>query len=99
MWYSVLLVQIDIMSVFSMWDRLVLHIIQEGQFLAEEWAWVLVNCLRGLKKVWLGKLTVPDMTPMGWLGRKNPNLNISDKAIRALLGTEIPMLPTQLYPG
>ena len=43
------------------------------------WAQVLVNCLEDYAcpgKVWLGKLTMLDMTLMGWLGRKTSTQTI-----------------------
>ena len=46
------------------------------QFLAKECAQILVNHLEDLRdsleKVWLGKLTVLNITLMGWLGHKTP---------------------------
>ena len=49
-----------------------LPLIQEGQ-LSERICTILVNRLEDKAcpvKVWLGKLTPLDMTPLGWLGRK-----------------------------
>ena len=52
-----------------------LPLIQEGQLSvsAERMRTILVNCLEDLAcpvKVWLGKLTMLNMTPLGWLGCK-----------------------------
>ena len=52
-----------------------LPLIQEGQLSVsgKRMCTILVNCLEDLAfpvKVWLGKLTMLDMSPLGWLGRK-----------------------------
>ena len=52
-----------------------LLLIQEGQLSVsgERMCTILVNSLEDLAcpvNVWIGKLTVLDMTPLGWLGRK-----------------------------
>ena len=53
-----------------------LPLIPEGQLSVsgDRMSTILVNRLEDLAypvKVWLGKLTALDMTPLGWLGRKN----------------------------
>ena len=66
-------------------DILSLLLSREGQlsvkeFPAKEYAQVQVNCLEDWAcpgKVWLGKLTVLDMTLMGWLGRKTSAQSIT----------------------
>ena len=49
-----------------------LPLIQEGQLSVsgERMCTILVNRLACPVNVWLGKLTVLDMIPLGWLGRK-----------------------------
>ena len=61
--HSVLVLDHEILSTVI----LSLGLVQEWkcQFLAEECAQILVNCLSLSGKVWLGKLTTLDMTLMG----------------------------------
>ena len=53
-----------------------LPLIEEGHLSisGESMCTILVNCLEDytcLVKVWLGKLTTLDITPLGWVGRKD----------------------------
>ena len=57
-----------------------LPLIQEGQLSVsgERMCTILVNHLEDLARpvnLWLGKLTALDMTPLGWLSRKNLDTN------------------------
>ena len=67
-----------------------LLLIQEGQLSVsgERMCTILISCLddkASTIKLWLGKLTVLDMTPLGWLGRKTSKQSISLMRVRMVI--------------
>ena len=78
-----------------------LPLIQEGQLSVsgERMCTILVNRLEDKAcpvNVWLGKLTVLDMTPLGWLGRKT-STQTNKTQIRCCLQTVQPFFSKNIY--